>query len=1709
MSKNITLNINNTKETLETVKFQTASGQPLRIPAQAEVNYQLVDEETNFAPENIMTKRVGDNLEIAFEGSDINNPDLILEGYYSNETGASKTSLLIGQHENGNVYPYVPESTEPSEAVTMLASEVVAGQALGGEIISTLWVPNPLWLLALAPLAGLAGLGGKGKDGDSEKPITITVDAPDQTNDNTPEIRGVVSNAEPGSVVTVVVVDSKGVSQTVTATIGKDGVYVVEVPSPMADGNYTATATVKTPSNKTATATDPGSIDTTAKITVDAPDLSNDNTPIITGKTTDVEEGQTVTVVITGSDGQTQTVTTTVKADGSYSVEVPKALPDGKYDVTVTVKDKLGNEGKATDPGLIDTKATITVDAPDNSTDNTPTIVGKTIDVEEGQIVTVVITGSDGQTQTVTTTVKADGSYSVEVPKALPEGNYSVTATVTDKAGNTATATDKEGNVIDTTCPSISVDAPDNSNDNTPIITGKTDAPAGSTVTIVITAADGSKQTVTATVQNNGSYSVEVPKALPDGGYTAEASVKDKAGNEATAKDNGSIDTKATITVDAPALTNDDTPTIVGTTKDVEPGQTVTVVITGSDGRTQTVTTTVKADGSYSVEVPKALPDGNYSVEATVTDKAGNTATATDKEGNVIDTTCPDITVDAPDNSSDNTPTITGDTDAPAGSIVTIVITASDGSKQTVTTTVKADGSYSVDVPKALPEGRYTAEASVKDPAGNEGTDKDDGSIDTAAPSISVDAPDNSSDNMPIITGKTDAPAGSTVTIVITAADGSKQTVTATVQNNGSYSVEVPKALPDGGYTAEASVKDKAGNEATAKDNGSIDTKATITVDAPALTNDDTPTIVGTTKDVEPGQTVTVVITGSDGRTQTVTTTVKADGSYSVEVPKALPDGNYSVEATVTDKAGNTATATDKEGNVIDTTCPDITVDAPDNSSDNTPTITGDTDAPAGSIVTIVITASDGSKQTVTTTVKADGSYSVDVPKALPEGRYTAEASVKDPAGNEGTDKDDGSIDICAPIVEAQDQQVEEASSSQVNGVIKVSDTSGLVAINVAGKNVMSATSSNPVVIHTDKGKLIITGYHAAKGEVSYTYIENGEEKDHSKGDNSVTDSFIVTVKDKAGHTSMDSLDIKITDTEPSTVNDTDSIGEKDTSVSGNVLVNDEIGADSVTVKEGDHSGHYGRLIIDQDGNYTYQLNNNNPAVKALKSGQTLTDTFTYEVKDADGDVSKAEIKITINGTDNDSIKIGTNDPDPDLKGGAGNDVLIGDTGGTQTIITKGANYNIAILLDTSNSMSNFRTESGYSYLQMAKASLLKLAHDLADHDGKVNVAFMAFNNEAHKVIDIRDLNESNVDRLLDSISAQRSKGATNYEDAFKDATSWFKGVSGNGYNNVTYFLTDGEPTTYGRHGEKQHGAYVTQSSVDASLKSFKALSDVSDVHAIGFAQGVQQKTLKYFDTTSSEPLSYTEDVVKHHNGHKTTKVIYHGESGEASIVNTPDELDAALEKGSVTKVLHKVSDDALFGGEGNDILFGDSIKTDHLEWTNGHTGKVFKAGNHDGMGSEALNEFIKWSENGGVAATQQQKVDYVQKHWDELLDNRVDGGNDQLYGGKGDDILFGGAGNDVLSGGEGADKFVFLANSNSGHDKIVDFQAGTDKVVFADLVSPAQLKGAVWNDHTHTLSFTGVGQDGATYKNSITFTNMSAGETLDSILEKHVEFLG
>ncbi|MFM1695229.1 retention module-containing protein, partial [Aeromonas salmonicida] len=122
--------------------------------------------------------------------------------------------------------------------------------------------------------------------------------------------------------------------------------------------------------------------------------------------------------------------------------------------------------------------------------------------------------------------------------------------------------------------------------------------------------------------------------------------------------------------------------------------------------------------------------------------------------------------------------------------------------------------------------------------------------------------------------------------------------------------------------------------------------------------------------------------------------------------------------------AGVTGDAVAGEDDPFDLVPPVITVSAPDNTNDTTPTLTGTTDAPAGSTVTLLVTDANGNQQTLTTTVNPDGTFSVDVVTPLADGSYTVTANVTDPAGNTASATDDGSVDSTAPsapLVEIQD----------------------------------------------------------------------------------------------------------------------------------------------------------------------------------------------------------------------------------------------------------------------------------------------------------------------------------------------------------------------------------------------------------------------------------------------------------------------------------------------------------------------------------------------------------------------------------------------------------------------------------------------------------------------------------------------------------------
>ncbi|HPR46207.1 MAG TPA: hypothetical protein PLZ13_17985, partial [Ottowia sp.] len=148
-----------------------AKGKALRIEAQKHVRYELIDEQTEHAPENIATKRVGNDLHVAFEGSDIGQPDVVIKDYY----GDPGAAMVIGRAENGFYYSYVPETGLEQDAISHLFDQGFAGQALGGDhFAAALWPAagtgvSPLAIIGCALLMG-AAIGGGSGGGSSGEP---------------------------------------------------------------------------------------------------------------------------------------------------------------------------------------------------------------------------------------------------------------------------------------------------------------------------------------------------------------------------------------------------------------------------------------------------------------------------------------------------------------------------------------------------------------------------------------------------------------------------------------------------------------------------------------------------------------------------------------------------------------------------------------------------------------------------------------------------------------------------------------------------------------------------------------------------------------------------------------------------------------------------------------------------------------------------------------------------------------------------------------------------------------------------------------------------------------------------------------------------------------------------------------------------------------------------------------------------------------------------------------------------------------------------------------------------------------------------------------------------------------------------------------------------------------------------------------------------
>ena len=158
-----------------------------------------------------------------------------------------------------------------------------------------------------------------------------------------------------------------------------------------------------------------------------------------------------------------------------------------------------------------------------------------------------------------------------------------------------------------------------------------------------------------------------------------------------------------------------------------------------------------------------------------------------------------------------------------------------------------------------------------------------------------------------------------------------------------------------------------------------------------------------------------------------------------------------------------------------------------------------------------------------------------------------------------------------------------------------------------------------------------------------------------------VNESFTYTVRDTAGLTDTAQLTITIDgrNDAPVGVDDTGNAveaggvanGSAGSNATGNVLTNDtdvdagdtkavsavrtgtEAGSGTAGTVGSSLTGAYGSLTLNADGTYTYVVDNNNAAVQALRvSGQTISDNFTYTVRDTAGLTDTAQLTIAIDG---------------------------------------------------------------------------------------------------------------------------------------------------------------------------------------------------------------------------------------------------------------------------------------------------------------------------------------------------------------------------------------------------------------------------------------------------------------------------------------------
>ncbi|EDW8756401.1 Ig-like domain-containing protein [Salmonella enterica] len=852
----------------------------------------------------------------------------------------------------------------------------------------------------------------------------------------------------PGDVVQVRVTLDGGANWNVIRK-NADGQWIFDSPNTLVDGTYTLRVEATDEAGNIANKDLVFNIDTNIQVPTIALDAGQDTGANTADNITNISrptftignvDPDVIKVVVT-IDGHDYNAT---KVGAGWQFTPGNAIPDGSYNITVTVEDKAGNTATSKPlPVVIDTTAeiesvTLVTDSGDSDVDNITKVDKPQFSIVTADDITHVRVKIDNAANWIELTKGGDGRWIFNVGSALPDGQHTLLVDVTDIAGNVAQETLQF--TIDTTLrePTIVLDPThdtgDDTNDNLtrinkPVfIIGNVD----NDVSHIVVHLDGRDYTI----ENKGGNLTFTPdQPLSDGQHTISVTVTDIAGNTKTSAElQIEIDTQVqidsvTLTTDSGVNDHDNVTNATRPSFEIATPDDVTSVLVSFDGVNWTPISK-NAAGQWEFTAGSALPDGHYTLHVQATDRAGNTANST--LGFTVDTQIDGLSVvmldDAGKDSTDGITNITSPRfEISAREQLQSVTVILNGKSSTLTQGAGNKWLFTPDTP--LVDGTYKIEIVAEDIAGNKISKEVSFTIDTIVsdPSIDLlDADDTGESAVDNITSVTtprfvigNVPAD--IDTVVIRINGVSYPVTA--NGNNLWEFQVPVALNDGVYEAVVVFRDIAGNTSETKLPFTIDTTTSVSVrmepasdtgssNSDNLTNKQNPKFEGT---AEPNAKLVITIVDDKSGREVLkhTITVGADGNWSV-TPNILPDGMYTINVVATDVAGNTAQT--QERFTIDTVTIDPTIRLSDPSIDDQYEATSlrpEFKGLAEAFSTIMIQW-DG-KVVGSANANANGEWSWTPPSVLAPGSYVVSIVAKDKAGNESSQVD---FPVVIPVID-------------------------------------------------------------------------------------------------------------------------------------------------------------------------------------------------------------------------------------------------------------------------------------------------------------------------------------------------------------------------------------------------------------------------------------------------------------------------------------------------------------------------------------------------------------------------------------------------------------------------------------------------------------------------------------------------------------------